>query len=262
MAHGCASSAWTIGFYTLHNWMLALFGEQAQEEAFATRPVPRARSAGADGPRRAGGRRHPADRPVVMGHRGDGRQLDHRRRAVRTRRGSSRHLPRVGAVARRRRPDRGRVAHRRHARHRLQRRRHHRRLRPRASAGEGCRHLQRHGARRRVARRRHLPLADGAGPGPAGGDARIRQRRTRRRPLRRTVVTTGAGLRRRHAEGQAHRAGPPGRGPGAAAGACAGCSPTPSARSRPSLPQAIPCHDRCAARPGWRRRTSCTSRGP
>ena len=38
MAHGCASSAWTIGFYALHNWMLALFGEQAQEEAFATRP--------------------------------------------------------------------------------------------------------------------------------------------------------------------------------------------------------------------------------
>jgi 3-hydroxy-9,10-secoandrosta-1,3,5(10)-triene-9,17-dione monooxygenase len=38
MAHGCASSAWTIGFYALHNWMLALFGERAQEEAFATRP--------------------------------------------------------------------------------------------------------------------------------------------------------------------------------------------------------------------------------
>lgn len=38
MAHGCTSSAWTIGFYTLHNWMLALFGEQAQGEAFATRP--------------------------------------------------------------------------------------------------------------------------------------------------------------------------------------------------------------------------------
>lgn len=38
MAHGCASSAWTIGFYTLHNWMLALFEEQAQAEAFATRP--------------------------------------------------------------------------------------------------------------------------------------------------------------------------------------------------------------------------------
>src|SRR5690349_11933114 len=38
MAHGCASSAWTLGFYTLHNWMVALFDEQAQEEAFATRP--------------------------------------------------------------------------------------------------------------------------------------------------------------------------------------------------------------------------------
>ncbi|VEG52927.1 acyl-CoA dehydrogenase type 2 [Mycolicibacterium aurum] len=38
MAHGCASSAWTIGFYALHNWMLALFSEQAQEEAFASRP--------------------------------------------------------------------------------------------------------------------------------------------------------------------------------------------------------------------------------
>lgn len=38
MAHGCASSAWTLGFYALHNWMLALFGEQAQDEAFSTRP--------------------------------------------------------------------------------------------------------------------------------------------------------------------------------------------------------------------------------
>jgi 3-hydroxy-9,10-secoandrosta-1,3,5(10)-triene-9,17-dione monooxygenase len=38
MAGGCASSAWTIGFYALHNWMLALFGERAQEEAFVTRP--------------------------------------------------------------------------------------------------------------------------------------------------------------------------------------------------------------------------------
>jgi alkylation response protein AidB-like acyl-CoA dehydrogenase len=38
MAHGCASSAWTIGFFALHNWMLALFGERAQEEAFSTRP--------------------------------------------------------------------------------------------------------------------------------------------------------------------------------------------------------------------------------
>jgi alkylation response protein AidB-like acyl-CoA dehydrogenase len=38
MAHGCPSSAWTLGFYTLHNWMLALFDERAQEEAYATRP--------------------------------------------------------------------------------------------------------------------------------------------------------------------------------------------------------------------------------
>lgn len=38
LAHGCTSSAWTIGFLTLHNWMLALFGEQAQQEAFESRP--------------------------------------------------------------------------------------------------------------------------------------------------------------------------------------------------------------------------------
>lgn len=38
MAHGCTSTAWTIGFYALHNWMLALFSEQAQEEGFATAP--------------------------------------------------------------------------------------------------------------------------------------------------------------------------------------------------------------------------------
>ncbi len=39
MAHGCTSSAWTLGFYTLHNWMLALFEEQAQDEVFASGPV-------------------------------------------------------------------------------------------------------------------------------------------------------------------------------------------------------------------------------
>lgn len=38
MAHGCVSSAWTLGFYTLHNWLLALFPEQAQAEAYASRP--------------------------------------------------------------------------------------------------------------------------------------------------------------------------------------------------------------------------------
>jgi 3-hydroxy-9,10-secoandrosta-1,3,5(10)-triene-9,17-dione monooxygenase len=39
LAHGCTSSAWTLGFYTLHNWMLALFGEQAQDEVFVDGPV-------------------------------------------------------------------------------------------------------------------------------------------------------------------------------------------------------------------------------
>jgi 3-hydroxy-9,10-secoandrosta-1,3,5(10)-triene-9,17-dione monooxygenase len=30
MAHGCASSAWTLGFYALHNWMLSLFDPRLQ----------------------------------------------------------------------------------------------------------------------------------------------------------------------------------------------------------------------------------------
>ena len=38
MAHGCASTAWTVGFFALHNWMLALFDEQAQSEGFTSRP--------------------------------------------------------------------------------------------------------------------------------------------------------------------------------------------------------------------------------
>ncbi|BBX71281.1 acyl-CoA dehydrogenase family protein [Mycolicibacterium psychrotolerans] len=63
MAHGCASSAWTLGFYALHNWMLALFGEQAQQEAFQTRPflapaplAPTGRGVGCDGGIRLTGR--------------------------------------------------------------------------------------------------------------------------------------------------------------------------------------------------------------
>src|ERR1700733_4022701 len=39
MAHGCASSAWTLGFYALHNWMLSLFDPRLQEELFASGPV-------------------------------------------------------------------------------------------------------------------------------------------------------------------------------------------------------------------------------
>lgn len=38
MAHGCASTAWTAAFYTLHTWMLSLFDEQAQAEGFASQP--------------------------------------------------------------------------------------------------------------------------------------------------------------------------------------------------------------------------------
>jgi 3-hydroxy-9,10-secoandrosta-1,3,5(10)-triene-9,17-dione monooxygenase len=38
LAHGCTSTAWTAGFFTLHNWMLALFGQQAQDDAFASHP--------------------------------------------------------------------------------------------------------------------------------------------------------------------------------------------------------------------------------
>lgn len=38
MAHGCASTAWTAAFYTLHTWMLSLFDEQAQADGFATQP--------------------------------------------------------------------------------------------------------------------------------------------------------------------------------------------------------------------------------
>jgi 3-hydroxy-9,10-secoandrosta-1,3,5(10)-triene-9,17-dione monooxygenase len=63
MAHGCTSSAWTIGFYALHNWMLSLFGELAQEEAFARRPflapaplAPTGRGLPADGGIRLTGR--------------------------------------------------------------------------------------------------------------------------------------------------------------------------------------------------------------
>ena len=39
MAHGCTSSAWTLGFYILHNWMLSLFDIEVQEEVFAAGPV-------------------------------------------------------------------------------------------------------------------------------------------------------------------------------------------------------------------------------
>lgn len=39
MAHGCASSAWTLEFYALHNWMLSLFDPRVHDEVFASGPV-------------------------------------------------------------------------------------------------------------------------------------------------------------------------------------------------------------------------------
>ena len=117
MAHGCASSAWTHRL--LHP---AQLDDGAVRRAGPGRgvrdpPVPGARPPGADGPWRRRRRRHPAVRAVVVGHRRDARQLDHRRRTLRARR---RHLPCAGAAADRRRHHRGRVAHRRHVRDRLQ----------------------------------------------------------------------------------------------------------------------------------------------
>ena len=78
MAHGCASSAWTLGFYTLHNWMMALFGEEAQQGGVRDAPLPGART-----PCAAGRRWHQAVGALVVGDRRDARQLGHRRRAVR-----------------------------------------------------------------------------------------------------------------------------------------------------------------------------------
>ncbi|ORB83538.1 acyl-CoA dehydrogenase [Mycobacterium kansasii] len=63
MAHGCAATAWTAAFYTLHNWMLALFDERAQSEGFGSRPflasaplAPTGRGVAVDGGVRLSGR--------------------------------------------------------------------------------------------------------------------------------------------------------------------------------------------------------------
>ncbi len=63
LAHGCTSSAWTLGFYALHNWMIALFDEQAQDEIFSDGAVlapaplaPSGRGESADGGYRITGR--------------------------------------------------------------------------------------------------------------------------------------------------------------------------------------------------------------
>ncbi|MDP7734239.1 acyl-CoA dehydrogenase family protein [Mycobacterium paragordonae] len=63
MAHGCASTAWTAAFYTIHNWMLSLFDEQAQAEGFATQPFL------ASAPLAPTGRGTPADGGVTLSGR-------------------------------------------------------------------------------------------------------------------------------------------------------------------------------------------------
>ena len=216
--------------------------------------VPRARAPRADGSRGPVRRRHPADRPVVVGDGRDGRQLDHRRRAVRTgRRDLSRRWPCFPSKT----PDRGRLAHRRHARHRIQRRRHHRRVRP-PPARPRRRHLLGHraGAGLHDADTYRWPMvpalallaampalgsaervaeiyADRVGGGILG----VRGRRAEDKPI--------AQARLGEARVRVRR--------------CAGCSRTTVAGSKPSSPQAIPCHGRCGQRHGWRPHTSCTN---
>ena len=68
MAHGCPSSAWTLGFYALHNWMLSLFDPQLQEEVFASGPVL------APAPLAPTGRGVPADGGVRLTGGGPGRR--------------------------------------------------------------------------------------------------------------------------------------------------------------------------------------------
>ena len=54
MAHGCASSAWTLGFYALHNWMLSLFDPRLRRKCSPRdrcwRPLPWPRPAVASRP--------------------------------------------------------------------------------------------------------------------------------------------------------------------------------------------------------------------
>ena len=176
MAHGCASSAWTIGFYALHNWILALFDERAQEEAFATRPFL------APAPLAPTGRGVPTGEGVrLTGRWSWATGVMHGNWIM------------VGALCG---PDDGiypALALLPAGEIEIEDVWHTDGMRatgsndvvitdvfvPAPPAGAGVRHLHGDGARRRAARRRHLPLADGARPGLAGGDARARQCRTR-----------------------------------------------------------------------------------
>ncbi len=118
MAHGCASSAWTIGFYALHNWMLALFDERAQEEAFATRPFL------APAPLAPTGRGVPSGDGIRLTGRWSWATgvMDGNWIMVGVLCGPEEmcHLSGIGTAAHLRYPHRRRLAHRRYAGHRIQ----------------------------------------------------------------------------------------------------------------------------------------------
>jgi 3-hydroxy-9,10-secoandrosta-1,3,5(10)-triene-9,17-dione monooxygenase len=52
MAHGCASSAWTLGFYILHNWMMALSARRQPSRCARSWPPRPGSPAGGVGRRR------------------------------------------------------------------------------------------------------------------------------------------------------------------------------------------------------------------
>ena len=259
MAHGCASSAWTIGFYALHNWMLALFDERAQDEAFATRPflapaplAPTGRGVPVDGGIRLTGRWSWATGVmdgnwIIVGALCGPDDGD---------------LSGPGAAARRRLRDRGRLAHRRHARHRLQRRRHHRRVRPRAPARAGRRHLR--AAPRRAPRcttptptaGRWCPrwrcLAAMPALGSAERVAEIYAERLAERVLAYEGVT-----QKDKPIAQAHLGEARVR-----LRALRGLLADTVGEIETIVAAGDPVPRRYAARPGWPPRTSCTSRGP
>lgn len=39
LAHGCASTAWVVGFIVEHNWQFARFGQAAQDEILGRRRI-------------------------------------------------------------------------------------------------------------------------------------------------------------------------------------------------------------------------------
>ncbi len=258
MAHGCASSAWTLGFYTLHNWMMALFGEQAQEEAFATRPflapaplAPTGRGVAVDGGIRLSGRWswatgvmhgnwvivgalcgpddgiYPAlallpidDAAVVDVWHTDGMCATGSNDVVITDAFVPAHrLVRVTDIYKGTAP--GAALHDADT-YRW----------PMVPALALLAAMPAFGSAERAADIYAERLSNACWP------TRASRRRTNPSPR------------------------PTSARPGCGCGHCAGCSTTPSASSNPLSPQAIPCPGRCAARRDWPRHTSCTSREP